>query len=59
MCKRSPEASFVPPVEDDGTPVIQQSQEVSYQVEHMVPMLIWKAVSRMKFNSLTDIVRHL
>ena len=51
--------SFVPPVEDDGTPVIQQQQAVSYQVGHMVPTLIWKVVLRMRQVSLQDTVKYL
>ena len=34
-------------------------QVVSYQVGHMVPMLIWKAVSKMRSLSLEDTVKHL
>ena len=48
--------SFVPPVDDDGTPVIQQQAGyISGGV--MVPMLIWKVVSRMRQNSFVDIVK--
>ena len=48
--------SFVPPVDDDGTPVIQQ-----HWVHLMVPMvhtLTWKVVLRMRQNSFVDTVKH-
>ena len=50
--------SFVPPVDDDGTPVIETQQSVGLlQVVRMVPMLTWKVVSRMRLNSFVDIVK--
>ena len=49
--------SFVPPVDDDGTPVIQQHW-VTYQEVPMVHTLTWKVVLRMRQNSFVDTVKH-
>ena len=55
--KETPNAkSFVPPVDDDDTPVIQQHWV--YIIEHMVHMSIWKVVSRMSLNLFEDTVKH-
>ena len=50
--------SFVPPVEDDGTPVIQQQIEGMFQVRNMVHMWTWKVVSKMRLTSLEGIVKY-
>ena len=49
--------SFVPPVDDDGTPVIQTQPVVLLLVVRMVLTSTWKVVSRMRQNSFEDIVK--
>ena len=50
--------SFVPPVDDDGTPVIEsQPWWVYYRWCVWCNTLTWKVVSRMRLNSFVDIVR--
>ena len=52
--------SFVPPVDDDGTPVIQQQSWVQLHLLKvpMVHTLTWKVVLRMRQNSFVDTVKH-
>ena len=57
--QKKSQASFVAPVEDDGTPIIQQSPGGFISGGAYGLMLIWKVVSRMRSHSFKDTVRHL